>query len=105
MFKLLSLKVVRIAALTLLLLQVVFSFNPAIAQEDQQPKAANPNPSGLIDTRKDKPSLDRQPTTAEKRATPDNPSEKSRKTSASPPPPSQYDMEAIKKLDDALYGP
>lgn len=94
------LQIFRLVVLTLILIQVAFGLNSAIAQES--PSTKTPPPETVEEALpSDKPAAEEQPALNQD-------SEKEPTVSQSqrsyPQPPQEYDMEALEKFDAELYG-
>lgn len=99
-------KAIRLIAVTLLIAQVTFS--PAQAVETQSAAEVNTITSEVVDGEKINVSAPATPTEDGKKVTPSSKGEKqdavSTKRLTYPQPPHLYDMDAIAKFNDELYG-
>ncbi|HBE19065.1 MAG TPA: hypothetical protein DEG17_13615 [Cyanobacteria bacterium UBA11149] len=106
MLKFLILKAIRLVAVTLLIAQVTFS--PALAVETKSAAEVNNITSEVVDGEKINLSSPATPTEDGKKVTPSSKGEKpdavSTKRLTYPQPPHLYDMDAIAKFNDELYG-
>jgi hypothetical protein len=98
--KALCLRIFRLVILTLLLAQVMFGFDRAIAQESQP--SETPPPQEVEEV------LPNDERTADEQPALNRDSERQPAISQSqrsyPQPPQEYDMEALEKFDTELYG-
>ena len=107
MFKILCLKALRLIAVVVLLVNVTLTF-PAFAQTESSTNSETSLSTETLDIQTDR-SIDQTDQTDDQLTERTSDVERSDKTQSSTrtyaKPPHPYDMEAIEKFDEELYGP